>query len=201
MYNLHGSIHEETMLKQQILDLHNAGKSYREIEKLLGCSRGTISYYLNPNTKIQTVVRTRKYREKHGKLSRKLSTFLYASRSKGRAVSTERARKILKNRMENFFRNKKTREHGVQMFTLEDVIKKCGEKPVCYLTGEQLDFNNPVDISFDHIIPVSKGGANTLDNLGICTKQVNQSKTDMTPDEYLNLCKKVLEHAGYTVTG
>lgn len=32
--------------KEDIIRLRDEGKSYREIEKILGCSRGTISYYL-----------------------------------------------------------------------------------------------------------------------------------------------------------
>ena len=32
--------------KEQILKLASEGKSYREIEKILGCSKGTISYHL-----------------------------------------------------------------------------------------------------------------------------------------------------------
>jgi hypothetical protein len=32
--------------KADIIRLRDEGKSYREIEKILGCSRGTISYYL-----------------------------------------------------------------------------------------------------------------------------------------------------------
>ena len=27
----------------------------------------------------------------------------------------------------------------------------------------------------------------------------NRAKNDMSPDEFVNLCKKVLKHAGYTV--
>ena len=55
------------------------------------------------------------------------------------------------------------------------------------------------DYCFDHIIPVSKGGSNDLSNLGITTPAANYSKSDLTVEEYLNLCKLVLEHHGYTV--
>jgi hypothetical protein len=40
-------------MKDNILLLRSQGKSYREIEKELGCSRGLISYYLNPNGKLK----------------------------------------------------------------------------------------------------------------------------------------------------
>lgn len=35
-------------MKEQILKLRRQNKSYREIEKILGCSRALISYYVNP---------------------------------------------------------------------------------------------------------------------------------------------------------
>lgn len=46
---------------------------------------------------------------------------------------------------------------------------------------------------------VSKGGTNDLSNLGITIPIANYSKSDLTVEEYLELCKKVLEHYGYTV--
>jgi transposase len=38
-------------MKEEIIRLHSEGKSYREIESLLGCSKGTISYHIAPQTK------------------------------------------------------------------------------------------------------------------------------------------------------
>ena len=37
------------IMKEKILILKSQGLSYREIEKLTGINRGTISYYCNPN--------------------------------------------------------------------------------------------------------------------------------------------------------
>lgn len=36
--------------------------------------------------------------------------------------------------------------------------------------------------------------------MGLTCVQANSSKSDMTVDEYLALCKEVLEYNGYTVT-
>ena len=36
---------EKRNLKQEIIQMRNEGKSYREIQKILGCSRGTINYH------------------------------------------------------------------------------------------------------------------------------------------------------------
>lgn len=40
-----------TELKEKILKLRSEGKTYREIQKSLSCSKGTISYHLNAETK------------------------------------------------------------------------------------------------------------------------------------------------------
>jgi hypothetical protein len=37
-----------TELETNIKDLRSQGKTYNEIKAILGCSKGTISYYLNP---------------------------------------------------------------------------------------------------------------------------------------------------------
>lgn len=79
-------------------------------------------------------------------------------------------------------------------FTLEDVIDKVGENPLCYLTGQPIDISKPSTYEFDHIIPKSRGGTNQLDNLGVCLKLANRAKDSMTPDEFLNLCKLVVSH-------
>lgn len=83
---------------------------------------------------------------------------------------------------------------------IKDAIQKIGDQPKCYLTGLPIDLNQSNTYSLDHIIPSSRGGSVSLDNLGITTRQANMSKTDMTPEEYLSLCKLVLENNGYTVT-
>jgi 5-methylcytosine-specific restriction endonuclease McrA len=84
--------------------------------------------------------------------------------------------------------------------TIEELIERFGETPVCYLTGQPIDINHPRTYQFDHKVPSSRGGTNTIENLGICTKQANQAKSDMTHDEFVEFCKSVLIHHGYTVS-
>jgi hypothetical protein len=89
-----------------------------------------------------------------------------------------------------------------------NLVKKCNYKTVldylngtkvnCYLTGTPIDLEKD-DYCFDHIIPVSKGGTNDLTNLGVTIPAANYAKNNLTVDEFINLCKLVLEHHGYTV--
>ena len=79
---------------------------------------------------------------------------------------------------------------------MNDVINKFGMHPKCYLTGEELDFENPDSYSFDHILPVSRGGTNDLDNLGVTTPLLNMCKSYCTEDEFLDICEKVLRYHG-----
>lgn len=51
-------------MKDKILQLYSEGKSYREIQRLLGCSKGTIAYHVGMGQKRKTLERTRTKREK-----------------------------------------------------------------------------------------------------------------------------------------
>ena len=48
-----------TKLSEQIIGLHEQGKSYGQIQVVLGCSKGTISYHLGAGQKEKSVQRTR----------------------------------------------------------------------------------------------------------------------------------------------
>lgn len=50
--------------KEEILKLHKEGKSYNQIKDALGCSKGTISYFLGAGQKEKTQNRTRDKRNK-----------------------------------------------------------------------------------------------------------------------------------------
>jgi CRISPR/Cas system Type II protein with McrA/HNH and RuvC-like nuclease domain len=84
-------------------------------------------------------------------------------------------------------------------FTYQDALKHLGGTTTkCYLTGRIINILED-DYCLDHIVPVSKGGTNDLKNMGITIPIVNASKSNMTVEEYLNLCKEVLEYNGYKV--
>lgn len=96
------------------------------------------------------------------------------------------------------FKSKKEKTYMKDIST-QDVIEMIGDNPKCYLTGRPIDLLDSKSYHFDHKIPSSKGGKNTLDNLGICIKDANCSKTYLTVDEYVQLCKEVLTNFGYMV--
>lgn len=48
--------------KEEIIRLYKEGKSYRQIQAILGCSKGTIAYHLGPGQKDKTRERTNRSR-------------------------------------------------------------------------------------------------------------------------------------------
>jgi 5-methylcytosine-specific restriction endonuclease McrA len=58
----------------------------------------------------------------------------------------------------------------------------------CALTGRQL---TPDTASVDHVIPLSRGGSHSIDNLQIVHSIVNKAKGSLTQDEFIALCRDV----------
>lgn len=69
------------------------------------------------------------------------------------------------------------------------LLKKQGCR--CAYTGDHLA---PDTATADHVIPVSAGGTHDLDNLRIVTKEVNRAKNTLGLEEFVALCRKVVEH-------
>lgn len=84
-------------------------------------------------------------------------------------------------------------------YTYKDVIDYFkGTTVTCELTGRIIDLTKD-DYNIDHIIPVSRGGTNELDNMAFCIPEANAAKNNLTNDEFIALCKEVCEHFGYKV--
>lgn len=187
-------------MQDKVIELRKQGLTYSKIAKILNCSKSNICYYLGHNQKEKTLTRTKKYRIKQHPFDAKLSRFINRAQGTGYKTSSKNINKLFYDKIKDFFRDRKTKMYNKPTFTISDIIKKFGEHPVCYLTGQPIDVYKPSTYWFDHIIPVSRGGDNSLDNLGICSKKANIAKSDMTPDEFVHMCQQVLKHQGYQVS-
>lgn len=65
----------------------------------------------------------------------------------------------------------------------EYLLEKFGRK--CSYTGEE---NVPLEI--EHVIPKSKGGTNSINNLVLATREVNQDKGNLSLDEWSEVLRK-----------
>ncbi len=149
--------------KQQILELRQSNKTYKEIAEIIGCSEWTVKYHTMP--------------------CRKLAQDNYSKNVKiTNPLSLKKRRFMVKG--------------TVIQFTLEQLINKIGDNPKCYLTGELIDLLKPETYSLDHIIPLSRGGKSSLENCGLMKLDINQAKYNLTPDEFIDLCFRVVANLG-----
>lgn len=176
-------------MKEEILKLRSEGKTFSEIKEILGCSKSTISYHCSDGQKEKSRERLRKRRK--NVLLDKTERFL---NRKSKNVK-ESIRKFQKR--DNSIKGSVNSEIKTT-FRWEDVLEKFGENTYCYLSGEVINLYENT-YSLDHIIPVSRGGSNTLCNLGITHKTVNNIKSDLTPDELIKWCIKILEYNNYDI--
>jgi len=167
--------------KEQILLHRSDKKTYREIQLLTGCSKSTISYYCGEGQKEKNKERL-KNRRKTNSVHQKTHNF---------------QARFFKLKVTDFQKDKKL---PFERFTWQEVLKKIGENPVCYLTGTPIDLSDKKSYHFDHIVPTARGGTNSISNLGILNRDVNFAKRDLMVDEFIALCKRVLEHNGFSVT-
>jgi 5-methylcytosine-specific restriction endonuclease McrA len=79
---------------------------------------------------------------------------------------------------------------------LWSIAKK--QKLICPLTGEKLTCKN---ISVDHIMPISKDGANTPSNIQLITNHANTIKNNMNLAELLHLCQAIVQRLAPIVSG
>ena len=72
---------------------------------------------------------------------------------------------------------------------LRKILERQGYK--CGLSGVPLE---PELLEFDHIVPVSSGGADTESNIMAVTTVVNRSKRCLDLVEFVELCHRVAKH-------
>lgn len=191
-------------LKSKIIELRSHGNSYNQIVSILGCSKSLVSYHCGKGQKEKTKLRSQKNRTNKVICNK---CWRFKNRKKKYVENNEvksNNTKLLQHKSDDFQRERTSSsrgKHGEKNFKYKDVIKLHGINTNCYLTGRPINLRNPRSYEFDHIIPVSKNGSNNIDNLGICCKEANRIKSDMTVNELINLCKEILEYNGFSVIG
>ena len=166
------------MIKVKVMELKTAHPDwgYKRIAKEVGCSPNTVKFHLSDKAKEDGRRRSRK-----AKFAKKLGRF----------------RHRLRERKKNFDRveGSDRKSKAAKTFSPKQLLKHIGDNPVCYLTGESIDLKKYDTYEFDHIIPVSKGGKNTLRNFGLAAKGVNQAKGNLSVKDFVAMCRKVVAHA------
>lgn len=174
-------------MRDKILKLRSQGKTYDEIKNKLGCSKATISYHCGEGQKEKNNERKKKYRSENY-LLKKVDNWGGSKLRYATGTFRKGGKKSLTIKDEGHFNYK-------------DVIEKFSINTVCYLSGEKFNLLKDNNYNFDHIIPVTKGGSNLIDNLGILHKVVNRMKHNLSNEEFIDWCIKIVRHNGYKVKG
>lgn len=79
-----------------------------------------------------------------------------------------------------------------EVATVKEVLNKLEAQDYkCALTGWEL---SPDNFSLEHIIPIAKGGGDSIDNLNPVHPLVNTAKGTMGQDEFIEMCVAVANH-------
>lgn len=65
----------------------------------------------------------------------------------------------------------------------------------CAMTGGEL---TPEDANLDHIVPIAAGGKHVMGNVQVVHKVINQMKSTLAQDEFIEWCRLVVAHADNT---
>lgn len=76
-----------------------------------------------------------------------------------------------------------TNDNTITKTSLALLLSKQNDK--CYYCGTHLDFNIKFSVHLDHYIPISKGGAHSIDNVVFSCKMCNLKKSDSMPETFL----------------
>lgn len=63
------------------------------------------------------------------------------------------------------------------------------QKRRCALSGRVLE---PANAAMDHILPVSRGGRHSIENVQLLEKALNRAKGTMTNEEFIGMCRAVV---------
>ena len=89
----------------------------------------------------------------------------------------------------------------VDEFTWPDLLDYWSENAVpfdrCYLCGERGEYNGVAGLHIDHVVPIARGGAHSMDNLRPACSSCNLMKHSSTLDEYRD---KVVRTASFLLS-
>ena len=175
-------------IREKIFCLREEGLTYDEIASIVCCNKGTVCYHLNSTQKQKSQERQIRSRQKNH-ISGRIFCFKKPYQAKNRKGFLQNIRQKTRK-----FKTRGGEAVSNYDYGYKEVLEKLGDSPKCYLTGVPIDLSKSSTYSFDHIIPRSRGGNNSLENLGLCLREVNNAKSDMTPEEFISLCKKIVDY-------
>lgn len=73
--------------------------------------------------------------------------------------------------------------HRFRLFNKRDIFARDGFK--CYICGTELGLISK-NATIDHVVPTSRGGLSTFDNMRLCCDPCNNAKGDLLLEEYLD---------------
>jgi 5-methylcytosine-specific restriction endonuclease McrA len=189
------------LLKEKILELKSKGLSQSEIVEKLGCAKSTVCWHFNPEKQLKKAQdRKKKIPDYEIKNCRNVSRF-FCSKTENKQprkikdLTFSQAHVKNRERLKNFSKHYKsnTMEQKTKIKYVKEKynITESNTTFTCRYTAKILDWTRPEEYQYDHIIPRSRGGKNTLENLQIISKEANQAKGDMTHEEFVNFIKLV----------
>ena len=188
----------------KIIELRKQGLSFSKISEQLGCSKSTVSYWCNSSTRKDVKNRTQKQKQEEPwkyKLCKAIDNFKKREQGVGREYmdpnyDVKDWNKKFRTAVLDFSNGGKIVQ---EKYGYKDVIEAWGGTKVkCYLTGKEIDIMTD-NYQLDHKVPIAKGGTNEISNMRPVLPYANLSKSDMTVEEYLDLCKTVLTNFGYKI--
>jgi len=184
-------------LGPKIINLRAQGYSYNKIAEALSCSKSTISYHLSPGGKERVREREARHRVDNPTLLHVKRVWHFQHPRIPSTKTTPWYQHRTPRQISKAISQKPHQFQKTMTFNYKDVHKKYGDHFPCALTGRPLNWNNPEDYQYDHIVPIARGGDNTLNNLQILCSEANQAKGHLTDEEFIDLCKEVVHNQGY----
>ena len=184
-------------MKEKIMQLRQAGLSYKAISNQLSCSKSLVNYYCVDDQENSKTRRNKRRDENPG-----LEAVERFSRKKSHCTRRFKAIPTIKDvreKVRSFRRREGSKVTSIKegaIFTYHKMLEVYADQQRCYLTGRPIDLMNTNTYSLDHIIPATRGGDNSFENMGIACPQANWAKSDMTLDEFVQLCVEVVENFG-----